>query len=332
MDRVEPLGRVVGSLSGASGAGLSRFSSALGLGEGFVSLGEGGTPLVQEESLGAWLKLEGLNPTGSFKDRGASVVVSYAANWVGASRVVEDSSGNAGAAVAAYAARAGLECVGFSPAHVTDAKRARMEALGADVRVVEGPRSSVTEAAVKEAKREEGTYYASHTYPPFFVEGCSSIAFELVEQVGGVPDAVVTPCAMGSIVLGCFEGFDRLRRGGVIEEVPAIFAVQAAGVDPIAARFGNDVEGENRLADGLLVPEPPRLGQVVDALEASGGCAVSVTEDKTRGAMERLHRRGVLVEASSATALAGCDALRERGLLGRGEEPVLVLTGAWTPG
>lgn len=299
--------------------------------EAFVSLGEGGTPAVREEGMGAWLKLEGLNPTGSFKDRGACVVVSHAKR-MGKKRVVEDSSGNAGAAVAAYAGCAGLACTVFSPEHVTVAKRARMEALGAKVRVVEGPRSGVMEAAVKAAGEGEGTYYASHTYPPFFLEGCQSIAFELVEQLGGVPDAVVTPCAMGSIVLGCHAGFKRLKAGGVIDEVPRVFAVQATGVDPIAERFGNEEAGENRLADGLLVPKPPRLEQIVDALKASEGSAVSVGEEATREAMDRLHKRGVLVEASSAATLAGLDVLRGRGLVGGDEVPVLVLTGAWTPG
>lgn len=325
LDRVEPLGPIdeLGSVEDGG-----RVAELVGVGEGWVSLGEGGTPLVREEGVGAWLKLEGVNPTGSFKDRGASVVVSHARRF-GAGRVVEDSSGNAGAAVAAYAARAGLACEVFSPEHVTEAKRARMEALGARVSVVEGPRSGVTEAAWESAQRE-GSYYASHTFPPFFVEGCSSIAFELVDELGGAPEAVVTPCAMGSIVLGCHQGFSRLVEGGVIGEVPPIFAVQASGVDPVAERFGRGGSGENRFADGLLVPEPPREEQIVEAVEASGGVAVSVGEEATREAMGDLHAGGVLAEPSSATALAGARALREEGVLG-GVEPVLVLTGQWSP-
>lgn len=332
LDRAEPLGAIPPEALGAPGSGHPRFGDVFGIpSEELVTLGEGATPLIQDDALGAWLKLESGNPTGSFKDRGAALVVSQAKR-VGAERVVEDSSGNAGAAVAAYAARAGLSCTIFSPEHVTEAKRARMETLGAQVHVVEGPRTAVTEAAVEAAKADEGTYYASHTYPPHFVDGCASIAFEIVEALGRAPDALVTPCAMGSIVLGAYRGFQRLQAGGVVEGVPPIFAVQAAGVDPIADAFGNALEGpENRFADGLLVPEPPREAQLVETIEATGGTAVSVDEAATREAMQRLHRRGVLVEASSATALAGLDVLRERGAIGEEAVPALALTGRWSP-
>lgn len=331
LDRIEPLGSVAaGGLRGTA-EGLRRFADAFGLAAGeMVTLGEGGTPLLADEALGVFLKLEDRNPTGSFKDRGASVLISQAAR-LGVDRVTEDSSGNAGAAMAAYAARAGLGCTVFAPEHITPAKRARIEALGAQVRVVEGARSGVTEAAHAATQDEGGAYYASHTYPPFFVEGCQSIAFELVASLGQAPDAVVAPCAMGSVVLGVASGFERLVMGGVVEEVPPVFAVQAAGCDPVADAFGYAGEGDNRLADGLLVPKPPREAQLVDTIEAAGGCAVAVSEAQTRAAMERLHRRGVLVEASSATALAGLDRFREEGLIDEGARPVLVLTGAWSP-
>lgn len=294
-----------------------------------VDLGAGATPLVEDDELGARFKVEGSNPTGSFKDRGASLVVGTA-RATGAEHVTEDSSGNAGAAIAAHAARAGLECTVFSPEHVTEGKQTRMEALGASVQVVPGPRGEVTQAAV-EAGQAQGAYYASHTYPPWFVDGCSTIALELAAQLDGLAGTIVTPAAMGSVVLGLNRGLSRLQAGGVLEQMPRIVAVQAAGTDPIAARFGNDVDGQNELADGLLVPEPPREDQIVEAIRATDGTALSVGEDATRDAMHRLHRRGLLAEPSSATVLAGIDELRERGHLDEHELPVAVLTGAWTP-
>lgn len=332
LDHVDPLGPVGAEVLGAPGSGHARFGDALGIPPGaLVSLGEGATPLVTDDVLGAHLKLESANPTGSFKDRGACLVVSHAKR-LGAERVVEDSSGNAGAAVAAYAARAGLDCTVFAPEHVTPAKRARMETLGATVRVVEGARAAVTEAAVQAAEGDGATYYASHTYPPHFVDGCSTIAFELVEALDGPPGALVTPCAMGSVVLGAYRGLTRLQAGGVIDHLPPIFAVQAQGVDPIAARFGRAADGpRNTFADGLLVPEPPREDQLVEAIEATEGTAISVDEDATRDAMRRLHQRGVLVEASSATALAGLDVLRSAPEIGEDVTPALVLTGRWSP-
>lgn len=331
LDRAVPLGPVDDERLRGTATGLRRFADALGVpASELVTLGEGSTPLIHDESLGAFLKCEGANPTGSFKDRGASLVVSHARR-VGSERVTEDSSGNAGAAVAAYAARAGLDCTVFSPEHVTEGKRARMETLGAEVRVVEGPRSGVTDAASKAADQDEGTYYASHTYPPWFVDGCSTLAFEIVRELGGAPDALVTPCAMGSVVLGAYRGFARMFAGDIVDRVPPIYAVQAAGTDPIARRFDGGLEGDNRLADGLLVPEPPREDQLVEAIEDTGGTALSVGEEATREATKRLHRRGVLAEPSSATALAGRDRLVEQGELDASTDAVLVLTGRWSP-
>lgn len=331
LDRIEPLGPVDPAGFADRTTGIVRYTEALDLPRGSVTLGEGGTPLLGDDELGALLKCEHGNPTGSFKDRGAAAVVSRAAE-LGFDRVTEDSSGNAGAAVAAYAARAGLACRVFSPEHVTDAKRRRMETLGAEIEVVEGPRSKVTEAAHQAARVDDGTYYASHTYPPFFLDGCQSFAFEIQEALGEAPDAVVAPCAMGSVVLGVHRGFQRLEAAGAVDASPRLFAVQAAGCDPIAAAFGRGVDAEeNRLADGLLVPEPPRRDQIVAAIDGSGGTAVSMTTDQTQEAMRRLHRRGVLVEPSSATALAGRDLLLETGDLDPDETAVLVLTGRWSP-
>lgn len=329
LDFTEPRPAVTAEALEQPGRGHERFLDLLPVEPAaFRTLGEGETPLVRVGELDARFKLEHTNPTGSFKDRGAAVTVAHA-RALGAERVVEDSSGNAGAATAAYAGRHGLACTIFSPETVDPVKRSRMEALGAEVQVVPGPRAGVTEAAAK-AAQQAGTYYANHTYPPHFVEGCTTLAYELVDQLGTAPDVVVTPCAMGSVLLGCARGFERLVAGEVIAEAPRLIAVQAAGFDPVASAFDRaSAAGENRLADGLLIAEPPRLDQMVQAIQATDGTALSVDERSTREAMNRLHRRGVLVEPSSAAALAGAEQARELGALDADEQPVIVLTGAW---
>lgn len=330
-----------GGLSGVTeedlagqGRGLWRYASTFEVpGEHAITLGEGATPLVHDDQLGAWFKLELLNPSGSFKDRGACVTVS-AAQATGASRVVEDSSGNAGAACAAYAGQAGLGCTIFSPSSITQSKRERIEALGAELQIVQGKRSEVTRAAV-DAADQPGTYYANHTYPPHFLDGCSTIAYELAQDPAGLPDVLITPCAMGSVLLGTFRGFERLAAGGVIEpgEIPRLVAVQAQGFDPLVrAVDGRTGPGENTLADGLLIPDPPRLGQMTEATQATDGTAVAIDEATTRHAMQRLHRRGLLAEPSSAVTLAALQELHGTGWLDDGDQAALILTGRWTSG
>ncbi len=316
------------------GPGLWRYAGTFQVpAEHAVSLGEGGTPLVHDERLGAGFKLEYLNPTGSFKDRGACVTVSMA-QAVGATRVVEDSSGNAGAACAAYAGQAGIGCTIFSPTSITQAKRQRIEALGAELQVVQGKRSEVTQAAV-DAADQPGTYYANHTYPPHFLDGCSTIAYELAEDPAGLPDVLITPCAMGSVLLGTYRGFQRLAAGGIIEPeaIPRLVAVQAQGFDPVVRALGGRTgPGENTLADGLLIPDPPRLDQLVDAVQATDGTAIAIDEPTTRHAMQRLHQRGLLAEPSSAVTLAALQELHGTAWLAEDEQAALVLTGGWTPG
>ncbi|MGC8787833.1 MAG: pyridoxal-phosphate dependent enzyme, partial [Anaerolineae bacterium] len=148
-----------------------------------VSMGEGATPLLLEEwnGLRVGFKLEFLNPTGSFKDRGTSLLVSFLRAW-GIRDVVDDSSGNAGASLAAYGARAGFRVRIFAPAHTSAAKRAQIQVYGAELIPVEGPRSNATEAALEAVRA--GAYYASHAYHPMFLEGVATMGYELFEQLG----------------------------------------------------------------------------------------------------------------------------------------------------
>ena len=181
-----------------------------------ISLGEGNTPLVWGEVEGYQVafKLEYLNPTGSFKDRGSAVLISFL-KVRGVNEAIEDSSGNAGASFAGYAARAGLKGRVFVPASASGPKRAQISAYGAEIVAIPGPRSNAAEAVLHEA--ELGTVYASHAYLPFGLQGYATVAYELVEQLGCAPGTVLAPVGHGSLLLGLGRGFVSLKSAGVID-------------------------------------------------------------------------------------------------------------------
>lgn len=311
------------------GRGFWRFLPALPLqGAEPLCLGEGSTAMPHVAELGARFKLEYQQTTGSFKDRGAAVLLTKA-KALGAKRVVEDSSGNAGAAIAAYAARAGLPSDIFVPEWAVEAKLRAMRALGANVQVIHGPRRGVTEAAVRFC-REHQAYFASHVFAPWFIQGTKTMAYEITEDSGfRPPAAVVAPAAMGTVLIGLHKGFEELKRAGLIAHPPRLYAAQASGFAPVVRATQGDpgpVE-ENRLADGLLIAEPPRLAQMVEAIKSTGGAAVAITKAETERALAKLHGKGLLVEPSSATALAALERFRADGHIRTQEEAVVILTG-----
>ena len=178
-----------------------------------ITMGEGDTPLVKSNRLGRelgcpelYFKLEGCNPTGSFKDRGTAVMISVAMDH-GVTELVEDSSGNAGASVSAYAARAGIKAHVFVPADAPQAKLRQIRVYGAEVHPIEGPRDAVTAAAM-DYHRQHGLVYASHMLSPYFAEGTKTFAYEVAQQFdGALPDHIVFPVGNGSLFIGAFKGF-----------------------------------------------------------------------------------------------------------------------------
>ena len=207
-----------------------------------ITMGEGCTPLIPRSLHGATplLKCEWMMPTGSFKDRGASVMLSLL-RAQGVRDVLEDSSGNGGAAVSAYAAAGGMRATIMAPASTSPAKTVQMRAHGATVELIPGSRQDTADAAVR---RSESVFYASHNWHPFFLQGTKTLAYELWEDLGfRAPDNIITPCGAGSNVLGCEIGFAELLRAGEVEAMPRIFAAQPANCGPIAAAFiaGSDV-------------------------------------------------------------------------------------------
>ena len=313
---------------------LWRYRAALPLAvDDPITLGEGGTPLLARSLHGApaLLKCDFLMPTGSFKDRGASVMLSML-RAQNVRRVLEDSSGNGGAAVAAYAAAGGLKATVLTPQATSPAKLAQMRAYGAKVELVAGTREDTARAAVG---RAEQTFYASHNWHPFFLQGTKTLAYELWEDLGfRAPDNVVVPCGAGSNVLGCEIGFSELQRAGQIETLPRIFAAQPANCAPIVASFlsGTDQAVETEIlptiAEGTAIARPIRLYEVLGALKETRGGAVMLSEDEIARATLDLAAIGLYVEPTCAQVATAFGKLLGSGAITPDQTTVLVLTGS----
>jgi len=298
---------------------LWRYRAAIPIGDDsdIVTLTEGFTPLA-DVVLGSRkmrVKLDHLCPTGSFKDRGASVLVSRLKE-LGIPKVVEDSSGNAGSAIAAYCARADIECTVFVPEAARPDKIALIRSHGAEVRIVSGGREDTAAAALEAA---ESTYYASHVWNPYFLQGTKTFAYEICEQLGWrAPDAVVLPVGNGTLLLGAFMGFKELLAAGFIDRLPRLVAVQSSQCDPLAKAYesGSDapqpVAAGATVAAGIAVAAPLRGGQIVEAVRKSGGSVTSVDDTEIEAAGEEIGKLGYSIEPTAAAALAAMISGQER--------------------
>lgn len=299
---------------------LWRYRAMIALPEGTapVTMGEGLTPLVQAAFAGQQVhfKLEYLAPTGAFKDRGTSVLVSALKRW-GVERAADDSSGNAGASFAAYAARAGIAAEVFAPAHASPAKLGQIEVYGATLHRIEGVREKTTVAL--ETAVAAGLVYASHAWSPFTLEGTKTVAYEIWEQLtgrvagampllqsSGAPEYFVSPIGQGSLFLGAYRGFKDLAAAGLIGRLPRMIGVQSAGCPPIveAVRQGRDraadIEKRQSIAEGIALARPIRDREILQAIRDTGGDAVAVSEEEIRNAHGVLARAGLYVEPTSA--------------------------------
>ncbi len=309
--------------------GIWRFAASFDLGAQAVSLGEGNTPLLAARVFGrdVYFKCEYANPTGSFKDRGTATIAAFLASRRVA-EAVEDSSGNAGASFAAYAARAGIRARVYVPDAASGPKRAQIKMYGADLVPVPGPRTNAAEAARRAA--ESGAVYASHAYMPFNLLGYATCAFEIVEQLGSVPAAVILPAGQGGLLLGIGRGFQALLQFGRISKLPMIVGVQASACAPLAALFSMGVVGLNfvtegaTLAEGVRVRSPLRAQTVLKMVQECGGHFVSAGEDVILPGRDALGRLGFYVEPTSALVW---QALQET-LLKLSDPVVAILTGS----
>lgn len=293
------------STADESKPGIWRYGASFGFEAEPVSLGEGTTPLLPTEAFGRriYFKCEYANPTGSFKDRGSAVLVAFLKNR-GVREAVEDSSGNAGSSFAAYAARAGIKARVYAPESASGPKRRQIEAYGAELLPVPGPRSRAAEAVLRAV--ENGAIYASHAYLPFNLPGYATCAYEIAEELGGAPGAVILPAGQGGLLLGLGRGFDALRRAGKISSMPAIVGVQAEACAPLAALFEKENANPDSLpegqtvAEGVRVRHPLRGPAVVEMARRSGGRLLSVEEAEILPGRDALGRLGFYLEPTSA--------------------------------
>ncbi len=276
-------------------------------------------------------------PTGSFKDRGTAVMINHLLE-VGVGPIHEDSSGNAGSSIATYAAAAGIPCRIYVPAAAPRAKLVQIAAAGADVRPIPGTRQAVTQAALAAVG---GSFYASHNWHPYFIEGTKTLAFELWEQLGcRVPDNILVPTGYGSNILGLERGFDELEKAGEIGNAEKIGA--ARGCSPCRRRIAPHSPRPGKagaddfvpfvaaptIADGIATMRPVRTAQVLRALRRSLGGVVAVAEAEIAPALCALGRLGLFVEPTAATAAAALTRLLRDGTISPAETTVAVLTGS----
>ena len=294
-----------------------------------ISLGEGRTPLISSEidGLNFQFKLEWFSPTGSFKDRGASVLMSFLKQQ-GINIVVEDSSGNAGAAIAAYGAAAGMDVTILVPSYTQPAKIVQSRAFGAEVILVPGEREDTAAAAIQMAEKP---FSPSHNWHPMFLQGTKSLGYEIWEDLGfAIPDNIVIPASEGSNVLGCHIAFKELMRSGEIDHMPRLFISQPENSAPLhhALQGTQQERFLPTIAEGTAVKSPTRLQAMVQAVQETNGGSVAISEEEIVGACKRLARAGIFTEPSSALAWAGAKTLIESGQISQSDRTIVILTGS----
>ncbi len=312
---------------------LWRYREAIPIQEdrSILSMGEGFTPLeaMEFDSHRVWVKMDYLFPTGSYKDRGAAVLISKVKE-LKVKKVVEDSSGNAGSAIAAYCAKARIRCDIYVPQSTSSGKLVQIQIYGANLKKIEGSREETARVTMGEAKK---TYYASHCWNPYFLHGTKTFAFEIWEQLGWKsPDTLILPVGHGTLLLGAYIGFKELKEAGWAKRIPRLVGVQSAACAPLYQGFVKGLSEtppimkRETMAEGIAIAEPVRGKEILRAIRETGGEILTVTENEIGPALREMGRRGHFIEPTSAAAIAGLKKyLREKG---KREVVVSSLTGA----
>ncbi len=275
-----------------------------------LSMGEGFTPLEEMEFGGhrVRIKIDYLFPTGSYKDRGASVLISKVRE-LGVRKVVEDSSGNAGAAIAAYCARARIGCDIYVPQATSSGKLVQIETYRANLKKIEGSREKTAQVTMEAAQK---SFYASHCWSPFFLHGTKTFAFEIWEQMGWKsPDTLILPVGHGTLLLGAYIGFKELKEAGKVRRIPRLVGIQSAACAPLYQGFVKDlneappITKRETMAEGIAIAEPVRGKQILRAVRETGGEILTVIENEIGPALREMGRRGHFIEPTSAATIAG---------------------------
>ena len=303
----------------------------------YLSLGEGNTPIVELRNISTLMggqiysKMEFMNPTGSFKDRGSAIMIS-ALKDMNVSEIVEDSSGNAGASISAYSARAGIKAHIFAPSTAPKPKLEQIAVYGAQTHLIEGARDASTKAAILYAT-SNSIPYASHNLSPFFIEGTKLFSHEIYRDLrGDLPDHIVIPVGNGSLFLGAWKGFSELKEQGLITHIPRLHCIQAQSVMPIVSAASGKKWGPNdvkpTIAGGIAVGSPPRLKQVTKVLKLSDGISMSVSENEIREWQLLLAKQeGIYLEPTSAAAFAGTKKLINTKVIQKSDSVLIPITG-----
>jgi threonine synthase len=295
-----------------------------------VTLGEGGTPLVPAPALSertgaqVWVKVEGMNPTGSFKDRGMTTAISAAAGR-GAKAVVCASTGNTSASAAAYATRAGMTCAVLVPdGKIAMGKLSQAIAHGARLLQVDGNFDDCLVAARKLA--EAYPVELVNSVNPDRIEGQKTAAFEIVDALGDAPDIHALPVGNAGNITAYWKGFTEYADAGLATRTPAMWGFQAAGAAPIVK--GHPVDQPETIATAIRIGNPASWQQAIDARDTSGGVIEAVTDEQILAAHRILSADvGVFVEPASAAGVAGLLARAQAGLVPAGARIVITVTG-----
>lgn len=265
-----------------------------------ITMGEGLTSSVKfKENL--YLKLDYAMPTLSFKDRGAAVLIQHAKN-IGVKKVIQDSSGNAGNSVAAYAARAGIECEIFVPKGTSPKKINMIKSHGANVVIYDGTRDETADACRKKAV-DEKIYYANHVYNPLFYEGTKTYIYEIYEQLNKIPDNIFIPVGNGTLLLGSIVALNELFDGGYIKNLPNIFIVQSQNCAPLFYKDKFTVP-QPTMAEGIAIGKPMRKEELISPKYEGEIKIILSPEDEILGARGELARAGFYVEHTTAATYA----------------------------